>query len=158
MVSCLYSICTWIIYKLVYLIFITFQMSDFCGWVQWSGRVYELLFMYMCLFLYMHWMSSKLNHSTLKRSTTLKTSELNTPDAFSERLNYRITSIFRTKIIHPQTSSLSQQHWRNGHARGPTALSPAPTCAYYAMLFTEITCISTANTTSGTLRDLSTTV
>ena len=47
---------------------------------------------------------------------------------------------------------------KNGHARGPTALSPAPNCACYAMLFTKSRATTATNITSGGLHALSTIV
>ena len=44
---------------------------------------------------------------------------------------------------------------KNGHVRGPIALSPAPNCAYYATLFTKSHVTTATSITSGALYALS---
>ncbi|KAK2570719.1 hypothetical protein P5673_004409 [Acropora cervicornis] len=63
---------------------------------------------------------------------------------------------WRTNRILSDEPSLTTT--KNGHARGPTALSPAPNCAYYAMLFTKSHATTATSTTSGALYALSTIV
>ena len=52
---------------------------------------------------------------------------------FSEKRVYQ----YGSRTNHAPSDELSLRTTRNGHARGPTALSPTPNCAYYATLFTK---------------------
>ena len=56
----IYSICTWIIYKLVFLIFITFSFLWWCTVERESLWIAAFVHMLVSL----HWMSSRLNYST----------------------------------------------------------------------------------------------
>ena len=105
------------------------------------------------------------NHQKNPRPLNTEWSYLKIP-YFSERLDYRITSIFRkegipVRVAHKSYTlrrALSHNNTKNGHARGPTALSLAPNCAYYEMLFTKSRATTATNITSGALHALSTIV
>ena len=100
------------------------------------------------------------NHQRNPRPSNTEWSYLKIP-YFSERLNYRITSIFRkegipVRVVH-KSYTLRQALSHNNKVR-PTVLSPAPNCAYYAMLCTKSRATTATNTTLGALHALSTIV
>ena len=64
----------------------------------------------------------------------LRTSKLQNHKHFPKKKTYQLG--WRTNRILSDQPSLTTT--KNGHARGPTALSPAPNCGYYAMLFTKV--------------------
>ena len=68
----------------------------------------------------------------------------------------RIFLSFCWGIFSHVTRFVQLQRTRNGYARGPTAPSPAPNCAYYATLFTKSHVTTATNSTSGALHAVST--
>jgi len=65
---------------------------------------------------------------------------------------------YGSRTSHTSSDELSLTTTRNGHVQGPTALSPAANCAYYATLFTKSRVTTATNTTLGALHALSTIV
>ena len=94
------------------------------------------------------------NHQKDPRPLNTEWSYLKMPYV-SERLNYKVANIFRkegyqcgSRTSHTPSDEPSLRTTRNGHARGPTVLSPTPICAYYATLFTKSPATTVINTIS----------
>ena len=92
--------------------------------------------------------------SYLKIPYFSRTSRLQNHKHFPKRGHTRTGS----RTNHTLSDELSLTTTKNGHARGPTALSLAPNCAYYEMLFTKSRATTAINITSGALHALSTIV